>query len=86
VSSALNLDSHGTSGAPKSQVRVLVTGASGKIGKHVVAELVARGYTVQALTTKPVEAVADLQHKVEFCGSASWSGINANRENAALEC
>jgi nucleoside-diphosphate-sugar epimerase len=66
VSPALNLDSHGTSGAPKSRVRVLVTGASGKIGKHVVSELVARGYAVRALTTKPVEAVADLQHEVEW--------------------
>ena len=46
MSPALNLDSHGTSGAPKSRVRVLVTGASGKIGKHVVSELVARGYAV----------------------------------------
>jgi nucleoside-diphosphate-sugar epimerase len=66
VSSALNLDSDGTMGAPRPRIRVLVTGASGKIGKHVVSELVARGYTVRALTTKPVETVAHLQNEVEW--------------------
>jgi nucleoside-diphosphate-sugar epimerase len=34
--------------------RVLVTGATGKIGRHVVNELLARGYRVRALTSKPV--------------------------------
>jgi nucleoside-diphosphate-sugar epimerase len=36
------------------QTRVLVTGATGKIGRHVVEELLARGYHVRALTSKPV--------------------------------
>jgi nucleoside-diphosphate-sugar epimerase len=38
------------------QTRVLVTGATGKIGRHVVNELLARGYQVRALTSKPVAA------------------------------
>jgi nucleoside-diphosphate-sugar epimerase len=36
------------------QRRVLVTGATGKIGRHVVDELLERGYHVRALTSKPV--------------------------------
>jgi nucleoside-diphosphate-sugar epimerase len=66
MSPALNLDSSVTPSAGNSGTRVLVTGASGKIGKHVVSELVARGYTVRALTTRPVEAVAHLQDKAEW--------------------
>ena len=38
------------------QTRVLITGATGKIGRHVVEELLARGYRVRALTSKPVGA------------------------------
>jgi nucleoside-diphosphate-sugar epimerase len=34
--------------------RVLVTGATGRIGRHVVSELIARGYYVRALTSKRV--------------------------------
>jgi nucleoside-diphosphate-sugar epimerase len=34
--------------------RVLVTGATGRIGRHVVNELLARGYQVRALTSQPV--------------------------------
>jgi nucleoside-diphosphate-sugar epimerase len=48
------------------QTRVLVTGASGKIGRYVVAELVARGYTVRALTSKPVEKSRGLQDGIEW--------------------
>ena len=36
------------------QQRVLVTGATGKIGRHVVNELLARGYHVRALTSRSV--------------------------------
>jgi nucleoside-diphosphate-sugar epimerase len=36
------------------RTRVLVTGATGKIGRQVVNELLARGYQVRALTSKPV--------------------------------
>ena len=38
--------------------RVLVTGATGGIGRHVVSELVARGYQVRALTSKSVPETA----------------------------
>jgi len=37
--------------------RVLVTGATGKIGRHVVKELLARGYRVRALTSKPIATI-----------------------------
>jgi nucleoside-diphosphate-sugar epimerase len=37
--------------------RVLVTGATGRIGRYVVDELIARGYRVRALTSKPVTTV-----------------------------
>jgi nucleoside-diphosphate-sugar epimerase len=37
--------------------RVLVTGATGKIGRHVTNELLARGYRVRALTSQPVSNV-----------------------------
>jgi nucleoside-diphosphate-sugar epimerase len=40
------------------QTRVLITGATGKIGRHVVEELLARGYHVRALTSKPVTAAS----------------------------
>jgi nucleoside-diphosphate-sugar epimerase len=45
---------------------VLVTGASGRIGKYVVAELVERGYAVRALTTKPVEQMTCTKSEVEW--------------------
>jgi nucleoside-diphosphate-sugar epimerase len=48
------------------QTRVLVTGATGKIGRHVVNELLARGYQVRALTSKPV-ATATASDRLEWC-------------------
>ena len=48
------------------QTRVLVTGATGKIGRHVVKELLARGYHVRALTSKPV-AAAPASDRLEWC-------------------
>lgn len=48
------------------QTRVLVTGATGKIGRHVVNELLARGYLVRALTSKPV-AAAMASDRLEWC-------------------
>lgn len=48
------------------QTRVLVTGATGKIGRHVVNELLARGYRVRALTSKPV-ATAPASDRLEWC-------------------
>jgi nucleoside-diphosphate-sugar epimerase len=64
VNSELSLKA--SSRALKSQTRVLVTGASGKIGRYIVAELAARGYTVRALTTKPIETLAPIQGNVEW--------------------
>jgi nucleoside-diphosphate-sugar epimerase len=66
MNSALNSANAVSHGADNHGTRVLVTGASGKIGRHVVAELVARGYAIRALTTKPVEAIAQLQDGVEW--------------------
>jgi choline dehydrogenase-like flavoprotein/nucleoside-diphosphate-sugar epimerase len=48
------------------QTRVLVTGGTGKIGRHVIDELLARGYRVRALTSKPV-AAATADSKLEWC-------------------
>ncbi len=48
------------------QTRVLVTGGTGKIGRHVVNELLVRGYQVRALTSKPVAAAA-ARDRLEWC-------------------
>ena len=58
------------------RTRVLVTGASGKIGTHVVNELITRGYCVRALTSKSANVygnsnelewrVLDFQESLEF--------------------
>ena len=37
-------------------MRILVTGAAGRIGQHVVQELAAHGHTVRALDRKPLSA------------------------------
>ncbi len=39
--------------------RVCVTGASGRIGRHLVARLVADGYAVRAITSQPVTGQRD---------------------------
>jgi nucleoside-diphosphate-sugar epimerase len=48
------------------QTRVLVTGGTGKIGRHVVNELLVRGYQVRVLTSKPV-AAATARDRLEWC-------------------
>ncbi len=48
------------------QTRVLVTGATGKIGRHVVNELLARGYPVRALTSKRIAKVP-ASDRLEWC-------------------
>jgi nucleoside-diphosphate-sugar epimerase len=55
-----------TSDANDAPARVLVTGASGKIGKHVLTALAGRGYRVRAVTTKPLSAVSCADDKVEW--------------------
>lgn len=46
--------------------RVLVTGATGRIGRHVVDELLARGYQVRALTSKRIAKVP-ASDRLEWC-------------------
>jgi nucleoside-diphosphate-sugar epimerase len=48
------------------QTRVLVTGGTGKIGRRVVNELLARGYQVRALTSKPAAATM-ARDRLEWC-------------------
>jgi nucleoside-diphosphate-sugar epimerase len=52
--------------ASNAQTPVLVTGATGKIGRHVVNELLARGYHVRALTSKPIAKVSG-SDRLEWC-------------------
>jgi nucleoside-diphosphate-sugar epimerase len=54
--------------------RILVTGASGKIGRHVVAELARRGYAVRALTRQvsPELVVQPLVEWRQFSWDHSW--------------
>ena len=60
---------------------VLVTGASGKIGKHVVRELLQRGFKVRAITSRPRadrRAVEGLEWRVrDFTASIDF-GIGAS--------
>ena len=57
---------------------VLVTGASGKIGKHVVRELLQRGFKVRAITSRPRadrRAVEGLEWRVrDFTASIDFDG------------
>ena len=59
--------------------RVLVTGASGKVGRHVVSELLARGYQVRALTSRPPPETAEdgrLEwHRLDFQESLDFDPL-----------
>ncbi|MFE4538188.1 NmrA family NAD(P)-binding protein [Streptomyces scopuliridis] len=50
----------GTTGTKNTGQTVLVTGATGTVGRQVVAELLRRGHTVRALTRDPEKAKAGL--------------------------
>lgn len=46
--------------------RVLVTGATGRIGRHLVARLLADGYRVRALTSRPLDDGLPRDPRVEW--------------------
>lgn len=52
--------------AVNARPRVLVTGATGRIGRHVVSELLQRRYRVRALTSKPIETVTRFEDNLEW--------------------
>ncbi|WP_105431317.1 NAD(P)-dependent oxidoreductase [Neorhizobium sp. T6_25] len=60
---------------------VLVTGATGRIGRIVVADLIERGYAVRATTSKPLAAdggkVDDLLEwrRFDFMTDDDWDGL-----------
>ncbi len=47
----------------------LVTGASGFVGRHAVAELVGRGFTVHAVGRRPVASVPAIWHAADLFNS-----------------
>ncbi|MFE3224590.1 SDR family oxidoreductase [Nocardia sp. NPDC059228] len=67
-----------------SRPTVLVTGATGAVGRHLVATLLARGVTVRALTRKPedanlpegLEVVAGDLAEVSTLGSQVFEGVD----------
>lgn len=57
--------------------RVLVTGASGFIGRHALAPLVARGFEVHALARRPVAMDGVVPHRADLLDAAATAGIVA---------
>jgi nucleoside-diphosphate-sugar epimerase len=51
---------------PGSGERVLVTGGTGRIGRHLLEELVRRGYSVSALTSRPLSQTTKINSEVEW--------------------
>ena len=52
-------------------MRIVVTGAGGNVGRHVVAELASRGHEVAAVDR--VDRPADLAATVAHGRSATWA-------------
>ena len=62
---------------------VLVTGASGRIGRHVLRQLTERGYAVRALTSKPVSSIESTSdpvrwHRHDFQESLEFDSVVAD--------
>ena len=54
---------------------VLVTGASGFIGRHTVAALLEAGFAVHALAREPLQQVPAIWHRGDLLGSDDWIAI-----------
>ena len=48
--------------------RVIITGASGMVGSHIVAELLSKGYTNITVTMRSAESLQRFHHKMERLG------------------
>lgn len=64
--------------------RVLVTGATGFIGRHAVAPLLERGFEVHALARRPVEAEGVTWHRADLLDGAATARVVA--EVGASHC
>jgi nucleoside-diphosphate-sugar epimerase len=56
--------------------RVLLTGATGFVGTHCMPELLARGYEVHAVTSRPVPNTAGAQwHRADLCDAGQTGAL-----------